>query len=65
MAMSRKTVEALKRRACHFLDPTTAAAANISIAELQQFIAGTYHPTGAQLIALARRMSIPCCDEAA
>jgi hypothetical protein len=46
----------IRDRAWLFLSPAVAAAADMTLAELQQFVAGTYHPSETQLQQLARRL---------
>lgn len=48
----------IRKMAYHYLSHTTAQAADMSLQQLQQFIAGSFQPTEAQLAALARRMGI-------
>jgi hypothetical protein len=52
------TVEIVRKRAWHSLSPQTAAAAGMSLAQLQQFVAGGFHPTPEQIEALARRLGL-------
>jgi hypothetical protein len=51
--------EQVRRRAWAYISPEVAACAGMTIQNMQQLIAGKYHPTAVQLNALARRMSIP------
>lgn len=48
----------IRKMAYHYISPTTAQAANMTLHELQQFVAGSFFPTDEQLAALARRMNI-------
>ena len=48
----------LRDRAMHYLTPDVAAAAGMSLAQLQQFCAGTFTPTSEQVEQLARRMGV-------
>lgn len=48
----------LRARAWHYITPDVANAAGISLAELQRFVAGTFHPSDDQLERLARRMGL-------
>ena len=50
--------EAVKNRIWHSLSPETAAAAGLSLAELQQVIAGTVTLSEQQINALARHFGI-------
>ena len=50
--------EAVKNRIWHSLSPETAAAAGLSLAELQQVIAGTVTLSEQQIHALARHFGI-------
>ncbi len=50
--------EAVRNRARHFLNPDVAAVADMTLAELQQFVGGTYTPSADQLQRLARRMGV-------
>lgn len=52
------TLKAVRDRAWLSLSPQTAAAAGMTLSELQQFVAGSFHPTQEQLEALARVMRI-------
>ena len=52
--MTRDKVEAIRKRAWHYLSHETATAASMTLGQLQQFVVGAYHPTDAQLAALAR-----------
>jgi hypothetical protein len=57
--MSMFTDEAaVRKRAWHYLSPEVAAVAGMSIFQLQQFVAGTFHPTDDQIHALAIRMQL-------
>ena len=49
-------VAAVRSQTWFYLEPSVGAAANMSLAELQQFIGGTYQPSETQLKQLARRM---------
>jgi|tagenome__1003787_1003787.scaffolds.fasta_scaffold20433810_2 hypothetical protein len=49
---------ALRNRAWHYLGQDTALACGMSLPQLQQFIAGSYHPTTEQLQKLATRMKM-------
>ena len=49
------SVDEVRRAAWHHLAPNIAASANMKLAELQQFIAGSYVPTSDQL---ARAMGL-------
>jgi hypothetical protein len=53
------SIKEVRKRAWHFLDPDTAGSAGMTLAQLQQFVAGTFHPSQEQLRRLARRMSVP------
>jgi hypothetical protein len=50
--------EAVKNRIWHSLSPETAAAAGLSLAELQQVIAGTVTLSEQQINELARHFGI-------
>ena len=52
------TVELVRRRAWHSLSPQTAAAANMSLDQLQQFLLHGFTPSQQQIAALARRFGI-------
>ena len=51
-------IEAVRARAVHYLSADIAAYAAMTLAELQQLVAGTYTPTDAQLVQLGRRMGL-------
>jgi hypothetical protein len=48
----------IRRRAWHFLSPEVAAAAGLQLDQLQQFVAGRFHPTDEQVMRLAERMRL-------
>lgn len=52
------SLKQIRDRAWQFLSPQAAAAAGMSLAELQQFIAGNFHPNSDQLAQLAKAMRI-------
>ena len=52
------SIERVRRYAWHYLDPGVAAAAAMSLAQLQQFVAGVFSPSDAQLQQLSRRMGL-------
>jgi hypothetical protein len=51
-------VKQIRDRVAHSLSPQTAAVAGISLAELQQFIAGTVSLSPQQLVNLSRYLGI-------
>jgi hypothetical protein len=51
-------VKRIRARAMHYLTPDVAASAGMSLTELQQFCAGSFHPNREQIEALARRMEL-------
>ena len=51
-------VLSIRKRAWHYLSPEVAACAGLSLAQLQQFVAGTVTLTDDQLRDLATRMGI-------
>ena len=55
----RTLEQRVRQRAWFYLEPGVAAVAGMTIFQLQQFLAGTYHPNETQLTALARRMQVP------
>ena len=48
------SLKKIRDRAWHSISPETAAAAGMSLAELQQFAAGAYTPSDEQIRTLAR-----------
>jgi hypothetical protein len=52
------TLEIVRKRAWHSPSPDTAAAANMSLAQLQQFLLSGFTPSQQQIAALARRFDI-------
>jgi len=52
------SLKQLRDRAMHYLTPDVAQDAGMSLAQLQQFISGTYMPTPEQLKQLARRTGV-------
>ena len=56
MSFSTIQVNAIRKRACHYLSPEVAARAGMTLFQLQQFVAGAFTPTDEQLTSLARRM---------
>jgi hypothetical protein len=48
----------VRKRLWHSLSPTTAAAAGLTVGELQQIIAHAFVPTDAQVKALAAHLNI-------
>ena len=51
-------IKKLRARAWHSLSPQTAAAAGLTVEQMQQFVSGSYQPTSEQLEQLARRMGV-------
>jgi hypothetical protein len=51
-------MQCIRERAHLYLSPEVASYAAMTLADLQQFIAGTFTPTDAQLWQLARRMQM-------
>ena len=51
-------VKAVRKRAWHYLEPSVAACAGMTLGQMQQFVAGTYHPDENQIHALAVRMQL-------
>jgi hypothetical protein len=51
-------VKTVRDRAWHSLSPQTAAAAGMTLAQLQQFVAGSFHPTPEQIETLSRHMGL-------
>ena len=51
-------VKKLRDRTWHSLSPQTAAAADLTFQQLQQFAGGSFHPTPEQLEALARSLGL-------
>jgi hypothetical protein len=47
-----------RKRAWEYLNPCVAAAAFMSLEQLQQFVGGTYYPSDDQTTRLAQRMSV-------
>jgi hypothetical protein len=62
--MSPRDVQALRSRCWHSLSPTTAAVAKISLAQLQQFVGGTFYLDAPQCEALARYLGVELKDAA-
>ena len=56
--MSHLTINAIRNRTWHSLSPYTAAQAGLTVANLQQFIAGTFTPPEEALIRLANYYQI-------
>ncbi|MFH0300991.1 helix-turn-helix transcriptional regulator [Bradyrhizobium sp. 31Argb] len=56
--MSNTDIKAVRDRAWLYLEPDVAARAGMSLAQLQQFVAGTFVPSPEQLRALARVLNI-------
>lgn len=48
----------VRHRVWQFVSPEVAACAGLTIFQLEQFIAGVFKPTEAQVSALARRMQV-------
>jgi|RhiMetStandDraft_4_1073278.scaffolds.fasta_scaffold7120843_1 hypothetical protein len=51
-------IKAIRDRLSHALSPQTAEAAGMSLAELQQFVAGSFHPIPEQIERLARQLGV-------
>ena len=51
-------IEAIRKRAYHYLSPCTASVAGMRLDQLVQFCAGTFFPTPWQLHQLSLQMSI-------
>jgi hypothetical protein len=56
--MDTRQIEMVRNRAMHSLNPTTATYGGMTVAHLQQFVAGAVHPTDEQLANLARHFNI-------
>ena len=58
--MTAIQVDAIRRRCWHSISPTTAAMAGdgMTQADIQQFIAGTFLPSPAQLTRLANYLGV-------
>jgi hypothetical protein len=54
--MTAVQIKAICARCWLFLNPCVAQVADMTVAEMQRFIAGTFMPSESQLRALARRM---------
>jgi hypothetical protein len=52
------TVEAVRKRAWGYLTPSVANDCGITLSDLQQFLAGQYHPDRETLHLLSRRMGM-------
>ena len=52
------SVQCIRACAMHYLSPEVASYANMSLHDMQQFIAGSYWPTDVQLQQLARRINL-------
>ena len=58
--MSYLQIQALRNQAAHFLSYEVARSAGMpSLASLEQFVAGTFHPSQDQLVKLANRIGWP------
>jgi hypothetical protein len=55
----RTLKQRVRDRAWLYLEPCVAATATMTLANLQQFVGGTYHPTDDQIRRLAIRMQVP------
>jgi hypothetical protein len=51
-------IKRIRDRTAHYLSDEVAASAGMSLAELQQFVAGNFHPNREQIEALARRLEL-------
>jgi hypothetical protein len=51
-------IKRIRAHAMHYLSHEVAASARMSLAELQQFVAGNFHPNREQIEALARRLEL-------
>ena len=51
-------IKTIRARAAHYLSPDIAASVGLSLAQLQQFLAGTQRPSDEQLSRLAARMGV-------
>jgi hypothetical protein len=51
-------INAVRERAWHYLTPEVAACAGLTLAELQQFVAGAVSLSDQQLECLAHRMGL-------
>jgi hypothetical protein len=58
-------IAAIRKRAWHYLEPSVAGCAGMTLDQLKQFVAGTYHPEPDVFRRLANRMAMPgaCVDE--
>lgn len=51
-------IKAIRDRGWHYLNPAVAADVGMTLAQLQQFVGGTFTPTPEQLEQLARRIGV-------
>lgn len=51
-------LKAVRDRMAHYLTPDVAAAADMSLQQLQQIFAGAFKPTPEQIEHLARRVGV-------
>ena len=56
--MTTVDIRTIRARAYHYLSHDVAAAADMSLEQLQQFVAGNFFPDEDQLQRLANRMSL-------
>jgi hypothetical protein len=56
--MTIEAIAAIRKKCWHYLTPEVAAAAGLTLAQLQRFIAHQHTPTDDQLRALALRMGV-------
>jgi hypothetical protein len=58
--MTQRQIRALRKRTWHYLSYEVAISAGMTgLAELEQFLAGTFHPSPDQLTRLANCIGIP------
>jgi hypothetical protein len=55
----RTLEQRVRRKTWQFISPEVVACAGLTIFNLQQFVAGVFHPTQPQVERLARRMQVP------
>jgi hypothetical protein len=56
---SQRLEDKVRQRSALYLSPEVARVAGMTLAQLQQFAAGAFHPSHEQVQRLARRMQIP------
>jgi hypothetical protein len=55
-------INVIRKQVWHYINPSTASAADMTVGQIKQFIAGSFTPSDEQLQRLSRRMQMSEVD---